>query len=246
MIKERQRMLEHEETIELLKLAKEGNDEAKEKLLRHNTPLLKSIIKRFYNKGVEYDDLFQLASMGFLKAIRNFDFSFNVKFSTYAVPMIMGEVKRFLRDDGYIKVSRSLKTLYNKIYKFIDTCKRNGEVDYKIEEIAKHLDASQEDVLLAMECARNPISLYEKSEEGNDRSLSLIDRINLKDSTDDTVEKLVLKNILTQLNPREKKIIMLRYFRDMTQGQVAQLMGVSQVQISRLEAKILEKMRKKF
>lgn len=238
-------MLEYKETAELLLKAKDGDQAAKEMLLVHNTPLLKSIIKRFYNKGVEYDDLFQLASMGFIKAIKNFNFSFNVKFSTYAVPMIMGEIKRFLRDDGYIKVSRSLKVLYNKIYKYVELCRKSAN-EPTIEEIAAYLSVSAEDVVLAMECVKMPVSLFEKSEEGNERSLNLIDKLVLNDTTDDTVDKIVLKSILSELNEREKKIIMLRYFRDMTQGEVAKVLGVSQVQVSRLESKILERIKKKF
>lgn len=239
-------MLEHSQTLQLLKEAKAGDQHAKELLLIHNTPLLKSIIKRFYNKGVEYDDLFQLASMGLVKAINNFDFSYNVRFSTYAVPMIMGEIKRFLRDDGYIKVSRSLKTLYSKIYRYVEECRKNGQNSPHIEEIATYLSVTPEEVVLAMECVRSPVSLYEKSEEGNERSLSLIDKITINDSTDDNVEKIVLKGILSELGEREKKIIMLRYFRDMTQGQVSKILGVSQVQVSRLESKILEKIKKRF
>lgn len=239
-------MLEYKETAELLVKAKTGDQQAKEVLLVSNTPLLKSILKRFYNKGVDYDDLFQLASMGFLKAIKNFDFSFNVKFSTYAVPMIMGEIKRFLRDDGYIKVSRSLKVLYNKIYKYIEQCKRAGDNEPKIEEIANYLCVSSEDVVLAMECVRKPVSLFEKSEDGNERSLDLIDKLIINDDAEEIVDKIVLKKILGELGEREKKIIMLRYFRDMTQGEVAKRLGVSQVQVSRLETKILEKIKKKF
>jgi RNA polymerase sporulation-specific sigma factor len=238
-------MLEHSQTTELLKRAKENDEESKEILLVHNTPLLKSIIKRFCNKGVDYDDLFQLASMGILKAIKNFNFDYNVKFSTYAVPMIMGEIKRFLRDDGYIKVSRSLKVLYNKVYKYVEQCKKEGKEEPKIDEIAGYLAVTPEEVALSMECVRAPISLFEKNPD-DDRSLSLIDKLATKDTTDDNIDKLVLKNILSELGDREKKIIMLRYFRDMTQGEVAKILGVSQVQVSRLESKILEKIKKKF
>ncbi|MDD4002770.1 MAG: sigma-70 family RNA polymerase sigma factor [Clostridia bacterium] len=238
-------MLDYTQTAKLLLQAKEGNQQAKETLLVENTPLLKSIIKRFYNKGVEYDDLFQLASMGFIKAIKNFDFTYNVKFSTYAVPMITGEIKRFLRDDGYIKVSRSLKVLYNKIYKYLESCRNKGG-EPTIEEIASHLSVSSDDVILAMECVKMPISLFEKSDDGNERSLNLIDKLIINDNTEDTVEKIVLKTILSELTVREKKIIMLRYFRDMTQSEVAKILNVSQVQISRLETKILEKIKLRF
>lgn len=196
-------MLEYSETAKLLLLAKEGDQRAKETLLVENTPLLKSIIKRFYNKGVEYDDLFQLASMGFVKAIKNFDFNYNVKFSTYAVPMITGEIKRFLRDDGYIKVSRSLKALYNKIYRYLESCR--GRKEPTVEEIAGHLKVSTDDVILAMECVKMPVSLFEKSEEGNERSLNLIDKLASSDQTEDTIDKIVLKNMLSQLTVREKK-----------------------------------------
>ncbi len=159
--------------------------------------------------------------------------------------MIMGEIKRFLRDDGYIKVSRSLKVLYNKIYKYAEMSRKAGK-EPTLEEIAKNLAVPMEDIVLAMECVKMPVSLFEKSEEGNERSLNLIDKLVLNDETEDAVDKIVLKNILSELGAREKKIIMLRYFRDMTQGEVAKILGVSQVQVSRLESKILEKIKKKF
>ena len=235
-------MLTVQETAAFLREAQDGDAAAKEQLLTHNTPLIKSVIKRFCNKGVDYDDLFQLGSMGFLKAIKNFNFDFNVRFSTYAVPMILGEVKRYLRDDGYIKVSRSLKVLYNKVYKYVEECKKTGTHEPRVEEIAAHLDVPCEDIVLAMDCARSPVSLFEKSGDG-ERSMSLIDKVAVKDDSDDNVDKLMLKNAIGDLSEREKKIVMLRYFRDMTQGEVAAIMGVSQVQISRLESKILGKLR---
>lgn len=239
-------MLEHNQTIELIAKAQQGDEEAKTTLLVHNSPLIKSIIRRYMNKGVDYDDLYQLGSMGFLKAIKNFDSSFNVKFSTYAVPMITGEVKRFLRDDGYIKVSRTLKVLSSKINQFIENYKKNNAVDPSIELISKEFCIEPSEVVFAMDSAKIPISLYEKNDD-SENSPSLIDKIACNDSSsEDVLDKFILTDIINDLSPREKKIIILRYYRDKTQSEIAALLGVSQVQISRLEGKIIEKFKRKF
>ncbi|HEY8419306.1 MAG TPA: SigB/SigF/SigG family RNA polymerase sigma factor [Clostridia bacterium] len=238
-------MLEHNETIELIAKAQKGDEEAKTKLLIHNAPLIKSIIRRYVNKGVDYDDLYQLGSMGFLKAIKNFDTSFNVKFSTYAVPMIAGEVKRFLRDDGYIKVSRTLKMLSNKINQFIEDYKKNHANDPSIDIIAKEFNLEPQEIVFAMDSAKLPMSLYEKNDESD--SASLIDKISSEnENTDDVLDKLILTDIINELSEREKKIIIMRYFRDKTQSEIAAMLGVSQVQVSRLESKIIQKIKNKF
>ncbi len=239
-------MLEQSETLRLIALAKKGDSAAKETLLVENTPLLKSIINRYRNKGVEYDDLFQLASMGFIKAINNFDTKFEVKFSTYAVPMIAGEIKRFLRDDGYIKVSRSLKVLSVKINRYIESFRGESEREPTVEEIAEHFGVETSDVLFAMDSAKLPISIYDRTDDQDEKSKSYIEKLAAKESGEDVVNKLLLKDVINELDAREKKIVILRYFRDMTQSEIAREMGVSQVQVSRLEVKILAKIKEKM
>lgn len=236
-------MLEHSEAMELLTKAKKGDENAKEILITENTPLLKSIIKRFLNKGIEYDDLFSLASLGLIKAINNFDTSFNVRFSTYVVPMVMGEIKRYLRDDGYIKVSRRIKVLSFKIARFSEEYKLSHDDDPKISEIAAHFSVSEEDVVYALDSSKMPVSVFERSEEDD---TPLLDRLKCGDKTDKIDEMLILKEGISKLDDREKKILLLRYFRDMTQSQIAGYFGLSQVQISRIESKIYEKLKKEF
>ena len=239
-------MLEQSETQKLVKLAQNGDMEAKEIIVRENTPLLKSIIKRYRNRGVEYDDLFQLASIGFLKAIKNFDASYNVKFSTYAVPMIIGEIKRHMRDDGYIKVSRALKILSGKINRFVDAYVKKNNNTPSIKEIAAEFGIEETEVVFAMDSNKVPVSLYEKTDSQNEKSLNLLDKLSLKSTSDDIEDKITLKEIINNLSERERKIIILRYFKDLTQSEVAKELCVSQVQISRLETKILEKIKENF
>ncbi len=235
-------MLSHEETMRLIALAQKGDEESSTVLLTENAPLLKSIIKRYLGKHVEYDDLYQIASVGLLKSIKNFSLDYNVKFSTYAVPMILGEIKRYMRDDGYLKVSRSLKSISSKITRYVDEKVKNGEESPRVEEIAKHFDIEPTEVIFAMDAAKLPISLYETTNDSDGKQTSLIEHLPT-DEDKKMVDKIILKDMLSKLQPREQKIIVLRYFRDMTQGEIAQKMGVSQVQISRLENKILSKLK---
>ncbi|MDE7454843.1 MAG: SigB/SigF/SigG family RNA polymerase sigma factor [Clostridia bacterium] len=235
-------MISHNETMRLIALAQQGDDNACNTLLTENAPLLKSIIKRYLGKHVDYDDLYQIASIGLLKSIKNFSIDYNVKFSTYAVPMILGEIKRYMRDDGYLKVSRSLKSISSKITRYIDEAAKNGEESPRVEDIAKHFGIEPTEVIFAMDSAKMPVSLYETTNDNDGKQTALIDHI----PTDDDkkmVDKVILKDMLARLEPREQKIIILRYFRDMTQGEIAQKMGVSQVQISRLENRILKKLK---
>lgn len=236
-------MLTQVETLEYIRKAQKGSEGAKTILLENNYPLIKSIVKRFLNKGVEYDDLYQLGCVGFLKAINNFDEKFNVKFSTYCVPMVIGEIKRFMRDDGIIKVSRSLKTLNNEINKFINQYKNdnNGESPC-VEEISKEIKVDVQEILLAMESSRQLISLNENIDEDSN-SCQVGDKIPIEESTYEEVDFIMLKSALKNLDERDKKLIILRYFRNKTQSEVAQSLGVSQVQVSRLENKILVNLR---
>lgn len=237
-------MLSSEETLYHIKLAKKGSELSKQTLIENNVLLVKSIVYRFRNKGVDFDDLFQLGCMGLLKAVYNFDDSFGVKFSTYAVPMIIGEIKRFLRDDGEIKVSRIIKYQAHKISKFVENYQSKNGFEPTVEDICNALEMSKEDVILALDSSKMLISLYENIDDGEDKTQSLIDKIPSPESEDDHVEKLYIKSLLNTLCEREKKVIYLRYFRDKTQGEVAKILGVSQVQVSRLETKIISHLKK--
>lgn len=239
-------MFDHEETMALIQNAQKGDEEAKTALVIQNTPLLKSIIKRYISKNVEYDDLFQIGSVGLLKAIANFDTKYNVRFSTYAVPMILGEVKRYLRDDGYIKVSRSTKQLAYKMNQYIDAYRKEHSQEPTVEEIGEYFNLDSSEVVFALDSSKMPISLYEKANSPDDNSLMLIDKLIVENKDDELIDRVILKTVINQLTPREKKIIIFRYFRDMTQGEIAEKLGVSQVQISRIENKILEKIKKNF
>ena len=238
-------MLSHEETMRLLSLAADGDDNATERLIAENTPLLKSIVKRYMGKHIEYDDLFQIAGIGLLKAIKNFKQDFNVRFSTYAVPMILGEIKRQMRDDGYIKVSRSLKSLSSKITRYMDEVIKQGNDDPTVEQIARHFDISPSDVVFALDATRLPVSLYETTSDKDGKQTELVDRLPT-DEDRKMVQSLILKDMLSRLSERERKIIIYRFFRDMTQGEIAEKMGVSQVRTSRLETKILDKLKQMY
>ncbi len=239
-------MLGQEETLELIKRAQKGDLEAKEKLVNENSPLIKSVIKWFKDKGVEKEDLYQLGCLGFLKAINNFDCSFNVKFSTYVVPMVVGEIKRFMRDDGAVKVSRAIKALNIKINKYIDDFFGINNRRPTISEIAKAFNISEQDVVLTMDSSKMPISLYTPFDDGEEEGLTVIDRFDNESGGSDFVDNLALKEVIEKLDDRDKKIILLRYFHDKTQSEIATMLGVSQVQVSRLENKILETLKKRL
>lgn len=235
-------MLGHEETLALIKRAQEGDDGAKEKLISENLPLIKSIVKRFKGR-LEYDDLMQLGAMGFTKAMLNFDITYGVRFSTYAVPMISGEIKRFLRDDGTMKVSRWAKTLAQKIAQYVDSQQKSSQGEPSIEQLAEVLCCEPSDIVFAMDTSRYLLSLSETVEEDG---TPLGDRIVGDCSPDENLDEFMLKECIKELPQRERKIIFLRYFRDKTQSEVAAELGVSQVQVSRIENKILKQMKEKI
>mgnify|MGYP000969852937 FL=1 len=238
------RLLTHEETLSLLERAQKGDEEAKEILVRKNIALVKSIVKKFLNRGHEYEDLFQLGSIGLLKAIQNYDPKYDVRFSTYAVPMIMGEIKRFLRDDGMIKVSRSLKELVVKSAAVRDQLKVQLGRDPSIQEIADAVGATPEEIVYAMDAVRTPASIHDIIYEDEDNPILLIDKIaENRSETDDAMERITLKELLSKLDKRERTIIIMRYFRDKTQSEIAEMLNISQVQVSRIEKKVLNKMR---
>lgn len=236
-------MQSHEETMRLISEAKNGSEDAKTTLITENLPLIKSIVRRYRNRGTEYDDLMQLGSLGFLKAINNFDMSYDVRFSTYAVPMIMGEIKRFLRDDGYMKVSRAVKTLHAKVIRYIAETRAKGGEEPTPKQLAEHFGVEQGDIVFCLDAAKLPVSIYDKFDEDDERSQSMMDKLVGSDDTDRMIDRIALKSVMSALTDRERKIIILRYFRDMTQSEIAEYLGVSQVQVSRLEAKILKKLR---
>lgn len=238
-------MLGQNETLELIKKAQSGDENAKEILINENSPLIKSVVRWFRNKGVENDDLYQLGCVGFLKAINNFDVSFNCKFSTYVVPMVIGEIKRFMRDDGAVKVSRAIKVLNLKINKFVNEFFLEHKTSPTISEISQHFKIAEQDVVMAMDSAKMPVSLYTPLEDGEEDGLTIIDRFDSQQN-DDFIDKFALKDMINKLDERDKKIILMRYFYDKTQSEIAQRLGVSQVQVSRLENKILENLKKKL
>ncbi len=238
-------MLNQEELNDYIRKAKEGDENAKTVIFNNNAPLIKSIIKNFKNKGIEYDDLYQIASVGLLKAIDHFDESFNVKFSTYTVPMVIGEIKRYMRDNGAIKVSRTLKMLASKINRFSAEYQAKYNASPTVEMLAKEFGCEEDDVVMALDAAKMPVSLFEKADD-DDGGLELIDKIAAGDNEDDLIEKIEISRAISKLSERERKIVVLRYFRDRTQSEIAKDLGVSQVQVSRLENKILEKMRLKL
>ncbi len=239
-------LLDNEKVLQLVKEAQNGSQEAKTQLIEENSPLIKSVIKRFKDKGVEYDDLYQIGCIGFLKAIKNFDSSFGVKFSTYVVPMVIGEIKRFMRDDGAIKVSRALKTLNLQINRYILDFYEKSQRKPTIEELAKHFQVEEQDIIMAMDSAKMPISIYSPLEDDAESS-SIIDRIEpQEDVNQKMIDDIALKEVVKKLDERDRKIIILRYYYDKTQSEIAKELKISQVQVSRLESKILDNLKAKL
>ena len=223
--------------------AKEGSEDAMSMLLEKNSGLIWSIVRRFKDRGYEMEDLYQIGSLGFIKSIRRFDTNFEVQLSTYAVPYILGEIKRFIRDDGPIKVSRSTKELCVKIREIQkDYLNRKG-IEIKLEEISKILNVSKEEIAAALDSINCVDSIYDMNYK-DDSEGNILDRIPANvDSEKNIVDKIVLKDAISKLEERERKIILLRYFRGSTQSQVAKVLGISQVQVSRIEKRVLSDMR---
>ncbi|MFZ5352462.1 MAG: RNA polymerase sporulation sigma factor SigF [Bacillota bacterium] len=224
--------------------AQNGDSEAENFLVENNIGLVRSVVKRFLNRGCEYDDLLQIGSIGLLKAIKKFDLSYNVRFSTYAIPMIIGEIKRFLRDDGIIKVSRNLKEIAHKA----NAAKEMLEKDYgrepTISELASELEISKEELVMALDSVHATQYLYDTIHQDDGSPIMLIDKLdNGEDEGVDIIDRIALKEMLSNLEAKERQIIMLRYFKDKTQCQVAEELGMSQVQISRIEKRIIAKLK---
>ncbi|HHV17815.1 MAG TPA: RNA polymerase sporulation sigma factor SigF [Thermoanaerobacterales bacterium] len=231
--------------MELLKKAKRGDKEAKDKLVSLNLGLVWSIVKRFNNRGHELEDLFQIGSIGLLKAIEKFDFSYDVKFSTYAVPMIMGEIRRYIRDDRPIKVARSLKELSFKIQKTQEKLTNTLNREPTVNELSDEIGVSVEELVVAMDASQSLVSLNDVAYQYDGSPIYLIDQINENQNRQNLLfDRIALKEALSKLDKNERQIIILRYFKDMTQMDVAKTLNMTQVQVSRLERKILAKVKK--
>lgn len=231
-------------TYELIRKAQAGDAAAKELLVEENARLIWSVVRRFHGRG-EAEDLFQIGAIGLLKCIEKFDFGFDVKFSTYAVPMIMGEIRRFLRDDGQVKVSRGLKELAYRARKLQEQSLAEGNRELTIQEMAELLAVEREELVLALEAGREVESLFAPAAENQngDTPLQLIDKLADVSENEKMLDRLSLQEALEHLDAKERQIILLRYFQDRTQSDVAKVIGISQVQVSRIEKKILSRMR---
>ncbi|MFC0299381.1 RNA polymerase sporulation sigma factor SigF [Virgibacillus soli] len=236
--------LTDKEVKDLIYRSQQGDKEARDYLVEKNIRLVWSVVQRFLNRGYDPDDLFQIGSIGLIKSIDKFNLSFDVRFSTYAVPMIIGEIQRFLRDDGSVKVSRSLKETGNKIRKKKDELAKKFGRSPTINEIAEELEITPEDVVHAEEAAKSPQSIHETVFENDGDPITLLDQI--ADDNTNWFDKLTLEEAIRGMNERERLILYLRYYKDQTQSEVAERLGISQVQVSRLEKKILEEMRSKM
>ncbi|MBD7916446.1 RNA polymerase sporulation sigma factor SigF [Clostridium sp. Sa3CUN1] len=243
----RKEVYNYEENSQLIPLAKAGSQEAMNKVIEMNLPLVSSISKKFLNRGYDYEDIFQIGSIGLVKAINNFDDKFNVKFSTYAVPMIIGEIKRFIRDDGIIKVSRNVKSLARKIHFDREKLTKDLGREPTIEELSKYSGVEKEEILFAIESSVNMQYLYDTIHQDDGAPVLLIDKLSEKGEDDsEMINRIALKEALRSLDSKSRQIIVLRYFKDKTQVQVAKLLGISQVQVSRIEKKVLGLMKEKL
>lgn len=235
------------DTLELIQLSKQGDKAARDLVIMENVGLVWSIVRRFLGRGHEAEDLFQIGSIGLMKAIDKFDMSYEVKFSTYAVPMITGEIKRFLRDDGMIKVSRSIKESAGKIRMMREELERKNGREPTIDEICASLQMDKEDVVLALESGSEVESLYKTIYQGDGNAIYLIDKIEQsEDESEAMINHIALQEVMSTLEEKEQDIIKLRYFMDKTQTEIAEVLGISQVQVSRLEKRILKTMREKM
>ena len=232
-------------TIALIRKSPDGDKEAREQLVEENVGLIWCVVKRFYGRGTEAEDLFQIGSIGLLKAIDKFDVSYDVKFSTYAVPMISGEIKRFLRDDGMIKVSRSLKELSYKSLQVREELTARLGREPTMEELSVEMGVEKEELVQAMEAGGEVESLYRPIHQKEGSEIRLLDKLEEKEKREDKIlDCMVLKQLLETLDSQERRLIYLRYFAEKTQSDVGKIMGISQVQVSRMEKRIIDRLRK--
>lgn len=237
--------LSNEERNELLNKLKQGDLEAREKFINGNLRLVLSVIQRFYNKGENADDLFQVGCIGLIKAIDNFDMNQNVQFSTYAVPMIIGEIRRYLRDNNSIRVSRSIRDLAYKALAVKDKIYKEKQRDATIEEIAKELEVSKEEIIMSLDAIQEPISLQEPAYSENTENIYIIDQVKDKKNTDELwTQNITIAESMKRLNEKERMIINKRFFEGRTQIEVAEEIGISQAQVSRLERTAINHIRR--
>ena len=237
--------LTHEEKCALFERIQQGDMQAREEFIRGNLRLVLRIIQRFYNRGENADDLFQVGCIGLIKSIDNFDLSQNVRFSTYAVPMISGEIRRYLRDNSPMRVSRSLRDIAYKALQVREAITREKGEEPTIEEIAKALDLPKEDVVFALDAIQDPISLYEPVFHDDGDALYVMDQIrDDKNTNEDWLQHIALSEAMEQLGERERKILNLRFFKGKTQMEVSEEIHISQAQVSRIEKAALKEMRK--
>jgi RNA polymerase sporulation-specific sigma factor len=236
-----------EGTMELIQQAHAGDKDARDRLVAENMGLVWSVVRRFLGRGCEMEDLIQIGSIGLIKAIDKFDINYDVKFSTYAVPMIMGEIKRFIRDDGMLKVSRSLKELAARARGVREELTVDLGREPTVEELAGYMGIAAEELAAALDAGIEVESLYKTIYQGDGNEICLIDKLEEKQNgQEEAIDRLVLTKLLEGVEEQERKIIIMRYFEDRTQTQIAGMMGISQVQVSRLEKKILKSMRDKL
>ncbi|MGN0251289.1 MAG: SigF/SigG family RNA polymerase sporulation sigma factor [Oliverpabstia sp.] len=236
-----------EHTLALLKKAHEGDKEARDTLIEENMGLVRSVAARFRNRGVDLEDLFQIGSIGLIKAVDKFDLTYQVQFSTYAVPMIAGEIKRFLRDDGMLKVSRTLKEIAIKAYGIREKMEKSRGREPTAAEIAEELNVPVEELMMALEAGVPVESLQQMIYQGDGNEITLIDKLEENENqSEHVVDRLFLEELLGGLDGKERELIYQRYFMEKTQAAIADEMGISQVQVSRMEKKIIREMRGKL
>ena len=233
----------YDDNERMVELAQQGDAEARARVYENNIGLVYMVLERFKSSAYEYEDLFQIGSIGLLKAIDKFDFAYNVRFSTYAVPMIIGEIKKFLRDDGIVKVQRSLKETYGKIRWAQDKLRGNLGREPGIGEIAGLLEIEKEEIVLAMEACQSPAYMQDVMPGEEKEQLSLIDKLANEDGNVMMLEQMALREALAKLEEREREVLLRRFFKDETQMVIAEDLGVSQVQISRIEKAALVKLK---
>lgn len=237
------KVLKESEKIELLKKARKGDKKAREELIKGNLRLVLSVIQRFQNRGESMDDLFQVGVIGLIKAIDNFNLDLNVKFSTYAVPMCIGEIRRYLRDDSPIRVSRSMKDTAYKAMQVKEELINKNKKEPSVDEIAKALNMEKSEVVLALEAIVDPISLYEPVYNDGGDTIYVMDQVGDNNTDGDWIDEIMIKDELQNLEPREKNILYLRFMQGKTQMEVAKEVGISQAQVSRLEKNALKRIK---
>ncbi|MBZ4652683.1 MAG: polymerase, sigma 28 subunit, FliA/WhiG subfamily [Peptococcaceae bacterium] len=236
-------LLNDDEMTDLLVRAQAGDHPAREKLINCNLRLVFNLVQRFTNRGYELEDLFQIGTIGLIKAIDKFNLSYNVKFSTYAVPMIIGEIRRFLRDDNPVKVSRSLKENAYKINKARDSLTKELGREPNLQEISEAIDLPVEEIIASLEAVQLPTSIHETLYQDDGDPIYVLDQLSNEKDDGNWFDRIALKEILEKLPDKEKEIILLRFYQDKTQTEVAALVGLSQVQVSRIERQALKKIR---